>query len=488
MSDLEHCDTLSCESRVFGGTDAFCCTVLRALPIGIVVKSLDGRYLWMNPAAERILGHSLSALRGQSDRDVLPRSVFDSLQQTDRRASEQGAPILEEIEIGRGRDSPGRICEIQKFPLADAEGHVEATAILLTDRSAHHSESIQRCEDIGRLERENRELRVLLNDLARLATTDKLTSAWNRRRLDEAVGDELHRLERYGHPVSLLLLDIDYFKRVNDVYGHAAGDAVLSSLASLLRRSFRRSDSLTRWGGEEFIVLCPNTSLSMATLLAERLRKSIAVDSFPPVDRVTVSIGVAECIAGEDWQQWFDRADRALLRAKQEGRNRVSAAPDTMSSEWVVNRAAGRFLQLTWRSAYTSGHPLLDEQHRRLFEQSNRLLAAVLESVPDDQIEAEFDALIQGVRDHFRDEEEILRCSGYADVDDHAVVHRELCASACALLDKFRSGLLGVGELFEFLARDVVAKHLLGADRDFFACVSGLAGTAGPRSGADRRC
>jgi diguanylate cyclase (GGDEF)-like protein/hemerythrin-like metal-binding protein len=455
--------------------------------MGIVVKSPDGRYLWVNPAAERMLGRPLTRLRGQTDLDLLPRSVSGRLRETDSTRAEQSSVLVGEVEIGPGPDDPDRLCAIQEVPIADADGHVQAIAMVLADRSDQHCEMLQRREDIGRLERENRDLRVLLNDLARLATTDKLTSAWNRRRLDEAVGDELHRLERYGHPVSLLLLDIDYFKRVNDLHGHAAGDAVLASLASLLRRSFRRSDSLTRWGGEEFIVLCPNTSLSMATLLAERLRKSIAVDSFPPVERVTVSIGVAECIVGEEWQQWFDRADRALLRAKQEGRNRVSADPDTMSSEWVVNPATGRFLQLTWRNAYTSGHPLLDEQHRRLFEQSNRLLAAVLDTVPDHQIEAEFEALIQGVRDHFRDEEEILRRSGYPGVDDHGVVHRELCNSACALLEKFRSGLLGVGELFEFLARDVVAKHLLGADRDFFGYVSGLAGTAGSRSAAERR-
>ncbi len=401
MSDSEQCDIRSIESRVFGGTDSVCRSMLRALPLGIAIKSIDGRYLWANPAAERILGQSLVATCGLTDQDLFPRSVSDRLCEAGRLLAEGSSSIVDEFEIGHAPDDPDRICAILQVPIPGADDRVQAIAVLLSDRSAHPCELLQRCEDIGRLERENRELRVLLSDLVRLATTDKLTSAWNRRRLDEAVGDEIHRLERYGHPVSLLLLDIDYFKRVNDLHGHAAGDAVLTSLASLLRRSFRRSDSLTRWGGEEFIVLCPNTSLSMATLLAERLRKSIAVDSFPPVDRVTVSIGVAECIAGEDWQQWFDRADRALLRAKQEGRNRVSAAPDTMSSEWVVNPATGRFLQLTWRGAYTSGHPQLDEQHRRLFEQSNRLLSAVLDNMPERQIEAEFEALIQGVRDHF---------------------------------------------------------------------------------------
>ena len=123
--------------------------------------------------------------------------------------------------------------------------------------------------------------------------------------------------------VSLLLLDIDSFKLINDEHGHAAGDAVLTGLSALLAEQLRVSDELGRWGGEEFLLLAPGTTLPAATELAERIRAAVAQAAFPHGRTVTVSIGVAQAGVGETPEQWVARADLALYEAKRAGRNRV---------------------------------------------------------------------------------------------------------------------------------------------------------------------
>lgn len=166
-------------------------------------------------------------------------------------------------------------------------------------------------------------LKVMIGELDQLASTDKLTGAWNRRRFEETVETEIDRLRRYGQRLSLMILDVDHFKKINDQYGHPIGDQVLVDLSNTIRSSLRASDSLTRWGGEEFVILCPNTTAEIVSKLAERLRKKIATVSFKEVGTITVSFGVAECGPSETWEQWLHRADEALYLAKSGGRDQV---------------------------------------------------------------------------------------------------------------------------------------------------------------------
>jgi two-component system cell cycle response regulator len=157
--------------------------------------------------------------------------------------------------------------------------------------------------------------------------TDALTGIGNRRRLDQALATEIVRARRSGGALSVIMADIDHFKRINDEYGHAAGDKVLAGLGALLQTQARQTDIAARFGGEEFIVLLPHTALAPAMLKAEKLRKAIAAiftDRFP--HPVTSSFGVAELSAGEDSASLLRRADAALYQAKQGGRNRVIAS------------------------------------------------------------------------------------------------------------------------------------------------------------------
>lgn len=162
-------------------------------------------------------------------------------------------------------------------------------------------------------------------ELERIASTDKLTGLNNRRKLEEFGGEHLAGIRRYGGMLSAILLDIDYFKAVNDRHGHHIGDTVIMLIAAIIGESVREADMAGRWGGEEFLVLLPNTTLDGALVLAEKIRRAVAQHDFPAVGTKTVSLGVSQLLDGESMTGLVARADQALYRAKQSGRNRVEA-------------------------------------------------------------------------------------------------------------------------------------------------------------------
>lgn len=164
--------------------------------------------------------------------------------------------------------------------------------------------------------------------LAGQATTDPLTGIANRRRLDDELGRLVAQSRRYGQPLSLILIDLDLFKHVNDNYGHAVGDQVLRETVRRLSETIRDADLLGRWGGEEFLLAAPNTAHADACTLAERCRRAIADLAMPTVGQVTASFGVATHAGDEDLRLLLRRADLALYTAKTEGRDRVVGLQD----------------------------------------------------------------------------------------------------------------------------------------------------------------
>lgn len=167
------------------------------------------------------------------------------------------------------------------------------------------------------------QLNESLHQVEQLAVTDTLTETYNRRKFDEIVGQEHHRAERGKMPFSLIMIDIDHFKKVNDKFGHSAGDQVLQCLCRLIRGLIRQGDLLIRWGGEEFLLLLPATEIDEAEPFAERVRLEVERENFPTAGQITISLGVAQLQEGESIDALLKRVDNALYRAKQEGRNRV---------------------------------------------------------------------------------------------------------------------------------------------------------------------
>lgn len=158
------------------------------------------------------------------------------------------------------------------------------------------------------------------------AKKDPLTGAFNREGIEEAIKRGVLAFRRSKEPLSLVFLDVDHFKAVNDNHGHGVGDQILSGLASLVQKHVRGTDGFARWGGEEFALVCPNTGLAEATNLAEKLRGLLDGEQFGTPVSITVSFGVATLKDGEGVEALFHRADEALYLAKELGRNRVEAA------------------------------------------------------------------------------------------------------------------------------------------------------------------
>lgn len=174
------------------------------------------------------------------------------------------------------------------------------------------------------------ELGLANRKLAELATTDGLTTLLNRRAIYEHLDREFSRSHRYGNPFAVLLLDIDHFKQVNDTWGHATGDRVLVRVSAILRETVRQTDFVGRYGGEEFLVLAPETPVVNARVLAERIRARIEHgtrgDPDLPASSVSVGIASSETVKVQHFEELVQLADAALYEAKEAGRNRCVVA------------------------------------------------------------------------------------------------------------------------------------------------------------------
>lgn len=164
------------------------------------------------------------------------------------------------------------------------------------------------------------ELQKIIED----ANTDPLIGITNRRKGSEYIANEIVCLRNINYQSSLIMYDIDNFKQINDEYGHEVGDLVLRQITSTVEKVIRNSDINVRWGGEEFIVICPNTNLSDALILAERFRKSIEKSIFITDIKITASFGVVEIKKAEDFKELINRVDKLLYKSKKEGKNRIS--------------------------------------------------------------------------------------------------------------------------------------------------------------------
>jgi diguanylate cyclase (GGDEF)-like protein len=168
-----------------------------------------------------------------------------------------------------------------------------------------------------------RELRAALTAMEAMATTDELTSAYNRRKFREIADHEISRANRYRNTLSLIILDLDNFKEINDTYGHLTGDHVLQQIVQIIRPALREVDALARWGGDEFIILLPEQSLEKTVVVAERIKTIVGDHDFGISFPIRMSMGVAQYRFDEGFESWLKRADELLYQAKHAGRNRV---------------------------------------------------------------------------------------------------------------------------------------------------------------------
>lgn len=182
---------------------------------------------------------------------------------------------------------------------------------------------LRKLEAFAKKVKNNQNIHNTNEKLLKMATTDQLTGLCNRYKINEILSNEKNRSSRFGAHFSIILIDIDDFKMINDTYGHIAGDQVLIEFADIILTSSRVTDIAGRWGGEEFIVILPQTEKTDAAILAKHLKEKINSHSFSEVGRQSASFGVAECRSSEDIKEIIKKADNALYKAKKLGKNRV---------------------------------------------------------------------------------------------------------------------------------------------------------------------
>ena len=325
-------------------------------------------------------------------------------------------------------------------------------------------------------ERANQGLQQAMEVLEWAAGTDRLTGAWNRRRFEEAAIAEMALVRRRKGPVSLMMMDLDFFKNVNDTHGHNVGDAVLVEVVRAAREQLRASDAIARWGGEEFIVLSPATRIDGAMSLAEKIRDAVAGRKFAEIDQMTVSIGVAEYASGEDLITWVQRADDALYKAKGTGRNRVVMAERGGESDVPPSS----LIEIYWEDSFACGHPTIDGQHRQLFTLANSLIGAVSSGQPAAETSMRLRRLMAYTAQHFHDEEALLARADFPGLPAHAAEHRRLLEKAGRFEAEVGSGKADISQFVGFLILDLVQGHILIEDKNFYGCFHATPAKAPP--------
>ncbi len=295
--------------------------------------------------------------------------------------------------------------------------------------------------------------------LSETALKDKLTGVYNRAMFERYIYSELAKADSLGYDMSLIIFDLDHFKRVNDTYGHDTGDEVLVNTAMVTQKALRKSDLLIRWGGEEFLIILSNSNLNSAARIAEEIRKEISNFNHEKAGQVTISLGVAERLEFEFWESWFKRADKALYQAKKSGRNRLSIS---MDSKPIRNDSDG----LNWKTEWFCGNEKIDQQHKELMIDANEMIAAYNNDISEFTVL--FEKFYQSLKKHFRYEEGILRNVEYPFLEEHVQIHEQILVSVEKTKDNIQRLSTSSASIFDYILEEILVGHFLLEDFKFF--------------------
>jgi diguanylate cyclase (GGDEF)-like protein/PAS domain S-box-containing protein len=269
----------------------------------IILADTHGNIIFWNRSAQRIFGYAEEEILGKP----LAVLMTEQYREPHRKGIKRVTATGESKYFGRITEMQGLRKDGKEFPIE------LSVSMWMAGEETIYSGIIRDITKRKQLEYE----------LEKMATTDKLTGAFTRTKFHEIIKREMERAKRYGHPLSMIMFDIDHFKAVNDTHGHAVGDYVLQTLTQIVRQNLREIDYPIRWGGEEFIIIVPDTEVESAQVLAERIRKAAERYQFDYAGVITVSFGVTRFREDDTEDSFIKRADDAMYLAKKKGRNRV---------------------------------------------------------------------------------------------------------------------------------------------------------------------
>jgi diguanylate cyclase (GGDEF)-like protein/PAS domain S-box-containing protein len=302
--------SVTIESLPFG--EAFFRRLFDSLYDGVYFVDVNRRILFWNQAAERLTGFSAAEVLGSYCHD----DILGHIDESGNKLCHKCCPLVHTVVTGmplskrvflHHKDGRYIAIDVHVMPLRNDKDEIIGGVEVFRDASSAIA------------------LETAYKGLRELVEKDPLTGVANRRHLDRIIDDQLDVLNRTGIPFSVILIDVDRFKDINDNWGHAVGDKALIAFADSLQRVSRRTDLVGRWGGDEFLVILPELRTNEAKLLAQRQCEAVAAAAPEELKQrgLTGSFGVAEAIFGDDVMTVLDRADAALYQAKSKGRNRV---------------------------------------------------------------------------------------------------------------------------------------------------------------------
>lgn len=299
--------------------------------------------------------------------------------------------------------------------------------------------------------------------LVNLASTDRLTGLRNRLYFDLIIEEEMQRSDRYNHPITLILFDLDFFKRVNDVYGHDIGDLVLINTSNIVRENIRKTDVIARWGGEEIAILMPETDKFGAMIVAEKIKSALENYEHEKAGVVTASFGVAERSPFEKYSDWFKRVDDSVFESKRNGRNQI-----TLSMDPDIEKQG--FVKLVWQPSFNSGNPLIDQDHIKLFTLTNSFLESTMRKNNLDHQLMLFKEIFEHLQLHFRNEEQILKESTFPEdqLNLHITQHEKIIIECQRLQNDLSQSVTFASEVFTTILNDIIVGHLIYEDSNFF--------------------
>jgi len=306
------------------------------------------------------------------------------------------------------------------------------------------------------------EMKAKNNLLDSMARTDSMTGIYNRHYLEQNINDYLQTSDRSGEPISLILIDLDHFKEVNDQYGHTVGDEVLIHTVRIIKDMIRVTDKAIRWGGEEFLILAIATTQDGAAILAEKIRNAIASQTYDTVGHVTASFGVVEHFFSETEDMCFKRVDIALYNAKNSGRNCVVSWSES-------DQLPIALVKIEWLEKWNSGNDVIDSDHRILLELTNKLIEFTFMETSPDIVGKQVNMILSHIVNHFEKEEKILQRLAYPGYEEHLQSHKNLLREAMVIRDEYNRENSRITDLISFLVGKVVIGHLLMMDAKFFA-------------------
>lgn len=298
-------------------------------------------------------------------------------------------------------------------------------------------------------------------ELSELALVDNLTNLSNRHYFDHDIEFLIATTIRNKSKLTMLMIDLDRFKLVNDTFGHLVGDNVLKQTAQILKNSVRATDRVYRWGGEEFIVITPETSNSQATLVAEKICQNFREARFDVIGSITVSIGLSSYDVSESINDWINRADLSLYQAKQSGRNKWVA--------WLDDEQLPvHFSRFIWKAEYESGNNEIDNDHKLLVEYVNHLHDLIVYQSSIDTIREHILKMNKHIQNHFVHEEAVLLKFNFEDRLEHRAIHQRILSEYEIIVKKAINGDISLGAIMSYLVEKVLLGHILNDDKQFF--------------------